>query len=265
MPSMRTVRTTPPAPGSRPRVTSGKPNCDFGLSSAMRRWQASAISRPPPSAAPFSAATTGLPSVSRRRRSDLILVTPCANSAAFSSVTWMSRLRSPPAKNVSFADVTMTPVIESFSASSRSIVDDSDERKASFIVLARWFGSSSVRVTMPSASWSQRIVSAHADALHDRRHAHAAADAQRREAVAQVACLELVDQRAEDHRAGGAQRVAQRDRAAVHVDLLVRDAQVLHELEHDGGERLVDLEQVDVVERSGRPWPAPSARTASGR
>src|ERR1700712_4525653 len=59
MPSMRTVRTTPPAPGSRPRVTSGRPNCDFGLSSAMRRLQASAISRPPPRAAPFRGAAVG--------------------------------------------------------------------------------------------------------------------------------------------------------------------------------------------------------------
>ncbi len=158
MPSSRTMRVTPPAPGSRPRVTSGRPNCAFGLSSAMRRLQASAISRPPPSAAPFSAATVGLPSFSRRRKSALIFSTPAANSAAFSSVTWASSLRSPPAKKVSFAEVMMTPVTESFSDSSRSITEASDERKSSVIVLARWLGSSRVSVTMPSASWSQRMV-----------------------------------------------------------------------------------------------------------
>ena len=35
IPIRRIVRTTPPAPGSRPRVTSGKPNWALGLSSAM--------------------------------------------------------------------------------------------------------------------------------------------------------------------------------------------------------------------------------------
>ncbi len=54
MPSSRTVRVTPPPPGSRPRVTSGRPNSAFGRSSAIRWWQASAISSPPPSAVPFS-------------------------------------------------------------------------------------------------------------------------------------------------------------------------------------------------------------------
>ncbi len=61
MPSRRTVRTTPPPPGSRPRVTSGRPIFEPLASRAMRWWQASAISRPPPSAAPLIAATTGLP------------------------------------------------------------------------------------------------------------------------------------------------------------------------------------------------------------
>ena len=52
----------------------------------------------------------------------------------------------------------MTPVMESFSLSSRSTASESDERKSSFIVLARWLGSSRVRVTMPSSSLSQRMV-----------------------------------------------------------------------------------------------------------
>src|SRR4051812_50213402 len=40
-----------------------------------------------------------------------------------------------------------------------------------------------------------------------------------------------------------------RDRAADDVGALVREAQVLHELHRHGGERLVDLQQVDVVDR----------------
>ena len=49
--------------------------------------------------------------------------------------------------------------------------------------------------------------------------AHAAADAQRRQALLGVALLHLVQQRDQHARAGGADRVADGDRAAVHVHL----------------------------------------------
>src|SRR6476659_8917748 len=49
------------------------------------------------------------------------------------------------------------------------------------------------------------------DELDDGGDAHAAADAERGEAAAQVTALELVDQGAEDHRAGRPERVAHRD------------------------------------------------------
>ena len=42
--------------------------------------------------------------------------------------------------------------------------------------------------------------------------------------------------------------MAHGDGAAIDVDLLLGHAQVLHELEHHGGEGLVDLEQVDVAD-----------------
>ena len=48
--------------------------------------------------------------------------TICATSAASSRRAFFRSLRSPPAKNVFLADVMTTPVIESFSASSRSTV-----------------------------------------------------------------------------------------------------------------------------------------------
>ena len=38
----------------------------------------------------------------------------------------------------------------------------------------------------------------------------------------------------------------------------------MHEAQHDRGERLVDLEQVDVVDASGRPWRAPCAAAGAG-
>ena len=53
----------PPAPGSRPSFTSGKPS--FAACAATRAWQPSAISSPPPSAAPPIAATIGLATASK--------------------------------------------------------------------------------------------------------------------------------------------------------------------------------------------------------
>ena len=68
------------------------------------------------------AATTGLPSVSSRRRMALPSRTKPANSSAFSGVTFLRSLRSPPAKNVFLADVMTTPLMSSFSDSRRSTV-----------------------------------------------------------------------------------------------------------------------------------------------
>src|SRR5258708_38632842 len=56
----------------------------------------------------------------------------------------------------------------------------------------------------------------------NRRRAHAAADAERGEAGREAATLELVEHGAQDHGAGGAQRMAHGDGAAVHIDLVVR-------------------------------------------
>ena len=66
-PRRRTTRTTPPQPGSRPSPASGRPSSLPGTFATIRWWLASASSRPPPSAAPLIAATTGLPRVSSAR------------------------------------------------------------------------------------------------------------------------------------------------------------------------------------------------------
>ena len=50
------------------------------------------------------------------------------------------------------------------------------------------------------------------------RNPHAAAEAQRGPAITQLARFKFIDQDADDHRAGGAQRMAHGDRATVHVD-----------------------------------------------
>src|SRR6478735_2279745 len=66
------------------------------------------------------------------------------------------------------------------------------------------------------------------DELHRNRGRFAAADAQARDAALETLLLQRVDQRDEDARAARADRVAKRGRAAVHVDLVVRNADVAH-------------------------------------
>jgi hypothetical protein len=86
----------------------------------MRWWQARPISRPPPSAVPFIAATTGRPSVSSRR-SWFLMVMDCSMTAGASAgVALLISSRSPPAKKVFFAEVMTTPVMFSRSATSAS-------------------------------------------------------------------------------------------------------------------------------------------------
>src|SRR5882757_10369502 len=185
----------------------------------------------------------------------------------------MISLRLPPAKKVFLAEVITTPVMVAFSASRRSFTLVTDSTHAAFMVLAEPAGSSMVSTTIPSGSTSQRkvpiiseavttsplqLMKHHkacgwgSDPLDDGRDAHAAADAHGDQAVALVAAVQFVDDRADEHGAGGAQRVTQSDGAAVDVDLLLDlrrgQAHVLAEAQDDRGERLVHLEQVDVID-----------------
>src|SRR6267154_3623022 len=64
-------------------------------------------------------------------------------------------------------------------------------------------------------------------ALHAHGDAHAAADAERGQALLGVALLHLVEQRGEHARARGADRVTERDRAAIDVELGRVEAQFL--------------------------------------
>src|SRR5699024_10636448 len=92
------------------------------------------------------------------------------------------------------------------------------------------------------------VVVVMSDPFDDRRDAHSATDAQGDESALEVAAFEFVEDGAQNHGTGGAERVAHGDGSAVDVDLLMRNAQVPHPLEHDGGEGLVEFEQVDVVD-----------------
>ncbi len=159
IPRRRTTRTTPPQAGSSPSPTSGRPSSLPGTSATIRWWLASASSRPPPSAAPLIAATTGVPRISIARSCALMPFRCVVNRAASSACRPSSSFRSPPAKNVFFAEVSTTPVMCSRSCFSRATVSPSAVTNRSDIVLADWAGSSMVRTTMPSLSVCQRMIS----------------------------------------------------------------------------------------------------------
>src|SRR4051794_39963415 len=74
-----------------------------------------------------------------------------------------------------------------------------------------------------------------------------AAGADRRAAEPPAAAAQLVDERHQDAGAAGADRVAERDGTAVHVHLRLVNAEHADRVDRHGRERLVDLEQVDVV------------------
>ena len=127
--------------------------------------------------------------------------------------------------------------------------------------------------------------------LDDHRVALAAAGADRRHAEPAAAAAQLVAPASSGCARRCPDRVAERDRAAVDVHLRLVHAEHAHRVERDRGERLVDLEQVDVVDRQARPsrarpwwrsracapgrgsrrppppgrrsWPAPGGRCAS--
>ena len=86
MPVRRGRRCVPPAPGTRPSRVSGSPTEAPGA--AILRSQASAISSPPPSAAPLMAATSGLSMAS-------MASTTSASSGGFGG--WFISLTSAPA------------------------------------------------------------------------------------------------------------------------------------------------------------------------
>src|SRR5206468_2669179 len=88
--------------------------------------------------------------------------------------------------------------------------------------------------------------------FHDHCDSLPAADACRSDAPALLALPELDQERVDEPRPGGPQRVPETDRPAVHVHLVAIEAQVLLDREVLSGEGFVDLEQVDVVELEAR-------------
>src|SRR5262249_34718783 len=91
-------------------------------------------------------------------------------------------------------------------------------------------------------------INASPEALHHHRRRLAAAEADAGAAVAPAALGERVQEGDDDARAGGADRVAERHRAAAHVELLGGDLHIAGHRQGDGGEGLVHLEEIDLVD-----------------
>src|SRR5690348_15767728 len=100
-------------------------------------------------------------------------------------------------------------------------------------------------------SRSKKAASAAID-LDDHRVALTAARADRGAAQPAAAPAQLEHERAEDPRARGADRVAERDRAAVDVDLVLVDPEHPDRVQRHRREGLVDLPQIDVVDLEAR-------------
>ncbi len=75
------------------------------------------------------------------------------------------------------------------------------------------------------------------------------ADTERHEAELMIAALHLVEDLRGERGAGRADRMAERDRAAVGVDLRLVEAELVDHGERLGGERLVELDHADLVKR----------------
>lgn len=83
--------------------------------------------------------------------------------------------------------------------------------------------------------------------LQDQRSADAGRPGDGHQPDGKILPLELVEQRADQAGARRAHRMAERNRAAVGVDLLGGPRQVVQELDADGGKGLVEFDEIDIV------------------
>src|SRR5690606_30362842 len=283
MPIRRGRRCVPPPAGITPSCTSGWPRRVFEWSVAIRYEQASASSLPPPRHAPWIAATTGFPRwvFSRSRPSKAAWAARMA-SVPVSGVSSANHLMFAPARKSGFADVITTAVMaESFSRRSRTV------RKSSMRDGSSVLSSSSARsittVATPSETSRRKCSKVSVwdmSALQDDCGSQPAGGALGDEGGTCITTDQFVGHRQQLAGAGGAERMAEADRSAIEVQLLVGNltdgllpAQVLAgELRRGecpadsqdlGGESLVDVDHVDLVE--SHPRSVESHRSRQGR
>ena len=140
-------RAVPPRPGCRPSITSGKPK--RAPSIAMRDWQASATSRPPPRQKPWITATLGTRNASSR--SMTACARPIAVSAGPESLAPRNSLTSAPAMNPDFfAERITRPAGRSVSSAARTLSSSSITSADSVLALAPSRSNNSQATPSPS-------------------------------------------------------------------------------------------------------------------
>ena len=145
-PTRRGKRWVPPKPGMTPSRTSGWPK--MALSLATAQSQASASSQPPPRQNPFTSATTGTGSVSRRL---MVRSAWLANARASSGVLSRISVISAPATK----DFSPAPVINTarrLGCASSSTKYASKALSTSLFSAFKALGRLMVRRTTPSLS-----------------------------------------------------------------------------------------------------------------
>src|SRR5690242_15417807 len=102
-------------------------------------------------------------------------------------------------------------------------------------------------MSVPSTSKNAATGNVPSAPLDDQRDPLSAADAERRHAEPRVAVLHRVEERHQHPRAARADGMAEGDGTAVHVDAILRDAELAQDAERLRGERLVQLPEVDFL------------------
>src|SRR4051794_4809073 len=247
-PTRRGSSCVPPQAGKRPRKTSGNAKWRTALET-VRALQCSASSTPPPRHAPLTAATVG--NGSARIRANSAWPTRLPSRASSASACGNS-FTSAPAENQNGLPVTTRAAHppRSSSGSTRSSDANAPRPKNGGCV---WSAPSSIvsSATSPARA-SLNAASAMTHVLPEDCGAHAHSDAEGGEAVADGGTLaEAVGELRHQPHARRGERMPAGDRAAVGVQpFVVRvDAEPVAPGEHLHGERLVQLEEADVVER----------------
>jgi hypothetical protein len=100
---------------------------------------------------------------------------------------------------------------------------------------------------MQLGSWELAIGSC-LDSLDRERDPVAATQTECRDPALEIPLLERVEKCCEHAGAAGANRMAKRDGAAVHIDFARLDAQFAQHSDCLNGERLVQFDQIDILE-----------------
>ncbi len=154
-PISRARRWVLPAPGSSPSWTSGSANTVFGPSIATRARQTRITSRPPPRAAPATAATNGFGLRSTRSSE----AWPCRDSSrAAEAVVFERASRSAPARKFPVLPLARTQARTPESSAMTSRACSRSDRDSRVRTLTGLPGVSNVMIATPSGRFSIRKV-----------------------------------------------------------------------------------------------------------